>query len=138
MLGSSSRYRRIADDESGVTALEFSLLSPFFLIILVGLFQTSIAVFKGNTAKRAVARTARLALVTPNLTEASLQQTVDEILARMDPSIEVDIDLTFDNSPTKPTARISGKYTYEISIPFVPAIETRFDSHIIVPRTPEG
>lgn len=129
------QFRRFKPDVSGATAVEFALISPLFFIILFGVFQLSVATFKGNTAKRAVERGARIALVTPDLTEDTIQQAVDDILARTGTSIEVDIDLVFETETSISTAHISGTYVHVFTVPFLPELALNFTSSITVPRT---
>ena len=58
--GMSRAVRRLARDERGATAVEFSLVAVPFFALIFAIFNTAFAIFAANTLETAVADTARL------------------------------------------------------------------------------
>jgi Flp pilus assembly protein TadG len=89
-----SRFRRLLSDTTGVSALEFAIISPVLMTLLLGIFQVgivmndhlvltnaaaqgalAIALSRGS-ATPFTATTAAIASASPNFTQANVAKTV--------------------------------------------------------------
>ena len=83
--------RRRSADHRGQALVEFALVIPIFLVLLVGLFDLGRAVFAYNTLTNAAREGARIAIVNqykPSIIARAKQQTA--IVELNDPSVEID------------------------------------------------
>ncbi|MFB0611483.1 TadE/TadG family type IV pilus assembly protein [Aurantiacibacter poecillastricola] len=58
-----SLFHRIRRDESGATIIEFALLAPMFLLMLMGVLQVGVAMQNYNALRNLSADVARMAMV---------------------------------------------------------------------------
>lgn len=122
-------------DDRGVTAIEYALLAPVFLVIVFAVLQISIAFHKGNTAQWAVKKAARQLLVNDDLDEDGLQEIVNEHLTSLGEDLTIDIAYTVDESGTVPIGRITATYTHQIVVPAVSTFTARFPIDVSVPHS---
>ena len=134
-LFASVRRRRVRLDQKGVTALEFALLAPVFLMLVFAALELSVALNNGNTAKWAVKRAARDVLVDNTLTQSEIQSLVDANLARVGSPAAVTVTYTIDTSGSVPVGTITGTYTYDVNVPFLTDFTARFPITVAVPHT---
>ena len=130
-----ARHRRVRPDQKGVTALEFALLAPVFLMLVFAALELSVALHNGNTAKWAVKRAARDVLVDNTLTQAQIQSLVDANLSRVGSKAAVSVSYTVDNSGSVPVGTITGTYTYDVNVPFLTDFTAQFPITVAVPHT---
>jgi hypothetical protein len=60
-------WRRLASAQDGAALVEFSLVGPMFLLLLLGLMQFGLAAWRQNELQFAVQQAARCANVRPDL-----------------------------------------------------------------------
>lgn len=130
----SDSRRRLRADESGATALEFALLAPVFMVLVFAVLQLSIAMHQGNSAKWAVERASRHVLVDNSLTEAQIQELIDDYLKAVGSNAGIEISYAVDASGSIPYGTISGTYSYEINVPLLPEFTARFPATVVVPH----
>ena len=122
----------------GVTALEFAMLAPVFLVMVFGALQVALAFHNGNTVRHAVKKAARELMFDKSITEEQLQALVDAQLAELSPSgLAVDVDLTLDTSGSVPIANVTGSYVMPVSIPMVARFDARFNIDLVVLQSPD-
>jgi Flp pilus assembly protein TadG len=115
--------RRHLRSEHGQTAVEFALVAPILIALLLGIVQAGIAFHNYLTvtdAARAVARKAILARLAP-VTQTQLNTLADNAAPDLDPS-QLNVTLTPDPSdPTFSTAgsTITVTVTYPYSVSFL-------------------
>ena len=123
--------------ERGQALVEFALVIPIFLLLLVGLFDLGRAVFAFNTLTNAAREGARLAIVNqyePSIIARAKEQTA--IVELNDPSVDIDFyQVNNDGTPdtTTPCATIavgclavvSFEATYNPITPFISNIVFR-------------
>lgn len=83
--------RRQRERRTGQALVEFSLVIPLFLLLLVGLFDLGRAVFAYNTLTNAAREGARIAIVNqykPSIIQRAKDQTA--IVELNDPSVSID------------------------------------------------
>jgi Flp pilus assembly protein TadG len=109
-----------AGDESGATAVEFALVIPVFLTVLIGTFQVAWVMHCAATVRYSLESSARSLLLDPTITQDQLQTAVLAKLSGMVDTRRVTIALTTDTSTTgAPVLRASSTYQPSLSIPFV-------------------
>lgn len=108
----------------GQTMIEFALLFPIFLLLILGFFDLGRAVFYYSSLTNAVRETTRYAIVHSDRSEVTLRGMVlDKYAFAIDPD-EILIDINYLNltEPTGPDTNISIKATYTFD-PVTPFIE---------------
>lgn len=63
MIGRSSPVRRVVRDSSGSTLVEFALIGPTVMLLMIGALQVAIAMQSYNAIRNVAAETARFAVV---------------------------------------------------------------------------
>ncbi len=83
-MASRNRSLRIADpcDQRGVTAVEFALIAPVFLVIVIGLIEISIAMFAWVTMEAAVREVSRFGITGNTNTGETREQTITRLITQ--------------------------------------------------------
>jgi len=109
---------RLRRDERGATAVEFGLLALPFIGLMLGILETALLYFAGQTLETAVANSARLIRTgqaqQQGMTLASFKQTIcDQVGAMFDCSTGLKLDVktftTFDSINLPPPIDATGK-----------------------------
>lgn len=122
----------------GVSALEFAMLAPIFLVMVFGALQVALAFHNGNTVRHAVKKASRELMFDKSLTEEQLQALVDERLAQLSPSgLAVDVNLAVDTTGSVPIANVTGSYVTPVTIPMVTSFNARFNIDLVILQSPD-
>ena len=95
MLRKSAYLHRLTKDEHGVTAIEFALISPVFLFMLMGTFDIGYAIYMRSTLNGAVqlaARDSSLQDATDDTARAAIDNKVRGIIQQINRNATVTID----------------------------------------------
>ena len=117
------KLHRSPDSSRGQTLVEFALIVPLFLLIVIGLFDVGRAVYAYNTAANAARAAARVAIVNQDpvaIRDAARKQAVG-------------LGLTDANITLVPCSEIFCDYSVTVRVPYTPAtplIGNLFDSNI--------
>lgn len=127
--------RRFGRDRSGAGALEFALIAPVLIVLVFGIIQVSIALYKGSTVQWVAERAARAAMIDRSIDAAALTQIIETDLAGMGEDLTVEVVFLIDESGAVPVGRIQVDYIYTIMVPLIAPIEARFsvDSRVPMP-----
>jgi Flp pilus assembly protein TadG len=121
-------------DESGATAIEFSLLASIFFIFVFGIFQLGYALHCGASVRWALETSARTLLLTPSTTQAELKTAMLTHLTDVPNSNSVTVTLVTDNSnPAAKVLTATSAYAYPLSIPLLPTYNLQFNARVAVP-----
>jgi hypothetical protein len=120
------------DDESGATAVEFAIVGPIFLIMLIGIVQLSIAYFHGSSVQWAVDRAMRVAMVDADITSAEVEALISESLGDIN-SPEIDLTFSVDTSSDIHLAHVVANYEIPVQILFMPEFAVEFSVEAFVP-----
>lgn len=121
----SRRLRQVRRNDEGVTAIEFSLIVPVFLLIIYGIMELGRLLFVYNSLGHAVYEGGRYAIVRGS--ESAVPATTSEIEAQvqayatsLDPSL-LNVSVTFDpdNSPGS-TVVIAATYDFTFMTNLLP------------------
>lgn len=129
-----SASRRLIRDESGASAVEFSLLGSVFFILLFGVFQLGLALHYGASVRWALETSARSLLITPTTSEADLRTQMLSLLSSVPGSNSVTVTLVTDTSnPNAKIYRASSRYAYPLAVPLLPTYSLTFNASVAVP-----
>ena len=129
------KRRRVSRNEDGVTAIEYAILAPVFVSMVIGTLNLSLALHKANTAKWAVKKAARTLLVTNDMDEDAIQKLINERIHAIHPNMDLEISYKLDSSGSLPIGRISATYVHKVTVPLVSTFRARFPIEVNVPRT---
>jgi Flp pilus assembly protein TadG len=132
----SASARALKEDRRGTTAVEFALVAPPLLTMIVGVLALGIAYFQGATLQRAMERTLRTAMVHPEMEADDIEALLAQELERIG-SPDVNFTYEIDESGEVPLAVARAEYTVPLQIPFIPETSLRFEAENVMPA-PEG
>jgi Flp pilus assembly protein TadG len=129
----SAKRFRFTRDERGISAVEFALVGPAFLMMLIGVFVLGWSMHCISSLRLAVEAAGRSLEVNQTLTQAQLTTIVQDKLAVIgDPNVTV--ALANDTSVTGITMKkITGTYVFDIVIPLLPTQHMTFTTSVSVP-----
>ena len=80
------------DHESGQTLVEFALILPLFILVLVGILDFSRAIYANNTIQNAAREAVRVAIVDQNVAVIEAEAVRQAVALGLDAG---DVDVTF-------------------------------------------
>ena len=124
---------RFGSAEGGSTAVEFALILPIFIMLLIGIFELSRMMFVSSSVQYSVDRAARLAVIDPTI---SLSDIEADILNRLAVSNSPTVDLTITRTTIGITdiAQVSAHYDHLVSPVFFPAFTVGWDFVTVIPQ----
>lgn len=126
--------RRLQRREDGATAIEFALIAPILMSMVLMALQIGIALHKGNTVQWAINKAARAALLDTTLDEEGIQSYIDARIKTIDASATVEISYEVTTVGAAALGTISGTYYHNVDVPFLPSFKAKFDVDVSVPR----
>jgi len=121
-------------DSSGALAVEFALLAPPFLMLLLGGFQMAWNMHCAATVKWSLETSARDLMLNPSEDAGALKARMIALLAGRASASNLAVTITPDNSdPSGKLLVAASSYTTSVVIPFVPAIPLTFTASTSVP-----
>lgn len=130
----ANRTRRALRREDGATAVEFALIAPILLSMVLMALQIGLALHKGNTVQWAINKAARAALLDTTLDEEGIQNYIDARIKTIDSTASVDIKYEVTTVGAAALGTISGTYYHNVDVPFFPSFKAKFDVDVSVPR----
>ena len=128
--------RRFRRHQGGASALEFAMVAPALVFIIVGVLQVSLALYKGSTVQWVAERSLRTAMLDASVDAERLRQDIEAELAALGQDLVIDLDFVVDDSGTVPVGRVQVGYTHAVYLPLMEPIQARFsvDSSVPMPR----
>ena len=128
-----ARSRALARDERGVSAVEFAIVGPSFIVMLIGMISIGYAMHCVSSVRLAVEGAARALEVNQTMTQAQLTTYVQNKLTGVgDPNVT--ITLAHDTSVSGATMKkITGTYVFDIVVPMLPSQHISFTTSVSVP-----
>ena len=120
--------------EDGATAVEFALLAPVLITLIMLILQIGLALHKGNSVQWAINKAARAALLDDSMDKVQIQAFIDERIRTIDPYASITIDYAVTEVGSAEVGTISGTYYHTIEVPFLPVFTAKFDIDVSVPR----
>ena len=132
---SGKSVSKAARDTSGGTALEFALLGPVFLVLLIGFFQVAWAMYCASSVRYALHNSARNLVLNPTMSQSDFQTLVQSAVSPLTSSnVTVTLSRTYPSSGLQ-LAQATATYSYQIVIPFIPTYNGVFSTTFIQPST---
>lgn len=119
--------RRIATDASGALAVEFAMIAPLLIIVLIGTFQVGWALFCASSVRYALDEAARALSIDPEITEDELERVMRK---RLDTVSDAQIRLSVNADTASPGLHITNlqaTYVHFMTAPLLPVFELRFE-----------
>jgi Flp pilus assembly protein TadG len=123
-------------DIGGATALEFAMVAPVLIVLLIGVFNLGYALYCGAAVRHAVQQSSRALLFDPNITASAFKATVTSKLDGI-PVANLTVAIGSESvTQTQQLKRITWTYDYMVCAPFMPSEELAMGSSLTVPLPP--
>lgn len=128
--------RRFRAHEGGATILEFAIVAPVLIAMLVGVFNLGFAMYSGAAVRNAVQRSSRVLIMTPATTAATIKTAAQALLVDV-PVNNLTVTVTTETvTATMQVKRVSWTYDYALWVPFTSDSTLSFGSSMVVPMAP--
>ena len=116
----------------GASALEFAIILPVFVTMVLGTIQMGIVFFKAGSVQFALEEAAREVMVDPDMSASQIQVAIKNKLESL---TQQDITVTYsvDSSGAIDVAQLNAQFNIEVVIPFVPGFSINFDAVTHIP-----
>lgn len=129
-------FRRLAGDRRGTTALEFAIIAPVFLALVIGVVNFGYASYCGAAVRSAVQRASRQLIITPTTSAATLKTSALALLVDV-PVENLTVTVSTETvSTSESIKRVSWTYDYLLWLPLLSDQTLDFNSSIVVPMAP--
>jgi Flp pilus assembly protein TadG len=128
------KARGLVSDRSGAAAVEFALVFPVFLALMIGLLQLGWALHCAASVRWALETSARTLLINPSATASDLQTAMTSKLASVADSSNLSVALSTQTAAGG--ARVlhaASTYSYRLQIPLLPSWTLTFHAATDVP-----
>lgn len=124
-----SRFRRCRD---GASAVEFALILPVFVTMVLGTIQMGIVFYQANTVQFALEETARRLMVEPSMSSGQIETSIKTQVQQLT-SQTVTVTYSVDSSGPISIAQVNAAFSIQVVIPFVPTFTIPFTAESRVP-----
>lgn len=125
--------RALGGDRRGATAVEFALVAPPLLTMIVGVLALGIAYYQGASVQWSMERTLRTAMVDPEMDESDIREMLAEQLAGVATLEDINFTYEIDDSGEMPLAIARAQYDVPLHIPFISEISIPFEAENVMP-----
>ena len=127
-----SLARRFGTAGGGTSAVEFALILPPFVMLLVGIFELSHMMFVSSSVQYSIERAARFAAIDPGVSDDDIANEIASLL-QVSNAPYVDITISRTTIGMTNVARVSAHYDHIVSAPFIPEFTVGWDFETNVP-----
>jgi len=132
------RLKHLAGDRSGATALEFAIVAPVFIALLLGVFNFGYALYCGAAVRHAIQQSSRTLMFNPSTTAAVLKSTaVGKLVAVPVNNLAITI-VTETITANEQIKRVNWTYDYMVYVPGMPSQSLQMGSSLVVPLPPSN
>jgi Flp pilus assembly protein TadG len=110
--------RRFRGDTKGIGAVEFALILPLLILLIVGIAQMGILYFAHSGLRNLVAEGARFAAISPRPTDTAIKARLNQGGFGLVPAQLGQPTVTYGNTGGTPWADIKMSYTVQLSFIF--------------------
>ena len=125
-------FRRFVAACDGASALEFAIILPVFVTMMLGTIQMGIVFYTAGSVQFALEEAAREVMVDPNMTAGQIQASIESQLESLTQQ-DVTVTYSVDNSGAVPVAQLNAAFDIAVVIPFVPSFSLNFDAETHIP-----
>jgi Flp pilus assembly protein TadG len=123
-------------DDRGSAAIEFSLVLPVFLVMIIGVFAVGWAAHSTHNLRHALAEGARALQLKPTITQSELQTLVRSKVFEGHGPEDVSVTLTIDPlSAGVQLAHTTASYPVTFTVPLVGSYSFSYSVSMTVPVT---
>jgi Flp pilus assembly protein TadG len=128
--------RNLVRDQRGSAAVEFSMVAPLFLVMVIGTFAVGWAAHSTHNLRFALAEGARALQLKPTLTQAQLQTLVRSKFLEGHGPQDVTVTLTVDPlSAGVKLAHTTASFPVSFTVPLVGSYSFSYSVSMTVPVT---
>ena len=128
--------KRFLRDGRGTSALEFAIMAPVFVALVVAVFNAGYAAYSAAAVRSAIQRSSRALILTPSTTAATLKSNATSLLVKV-PIDNLTVTVTTETvTAQEQIKRVSWSYDYLLSLPLISKQTLAFSSSIVVPMAP--
>jgi Flp pilus assembly protein TadG len=134
-LFARAEHRRWRLDNCGTAAVEFAVIAPPFVALLIGIVVFGWVMNCTSSLRLALEASGRALEINPSLSSSDLTAIAKaELTSLGDPNVTV--TLAADTSVAGVTMnRVTGNYNVDLHLPFMPVQHISFQSSVDVPTT---
>jgi Flp pilus assembly protein TadG len=128
-----ARCRALGRDARGASAVEFAIVAPMLIVLLIGVVAVGWAIYSMVTVHYALEESGRALMLDPSLTEDELNTMVQANTGDSSVTVTLSIDAQVGD---KKLAHLSADYEVTISIPMLPDYTIAYQTSLAVPLPP--
>jgi Flp pilus assembly protein TadG len=126
--------RRLPGDRSGAAAIEFALVFPVLVTLLIGLLQLGWALHCASSVRWALETSARTLLLNPGATAGDLKTAMVAKLSNVADSSNLSVTLTTQTAAGgAKVLHAASTYAYVLQVPLLPGWTLTFNAATDVP-----
>jgi len=128
--------KRFFRDRHGTSVLEFAIMAPVFIAMVVAVFNAGYAAYSAAAVRSAIQRASRALILTPSTSAATIKTNATALLVDV-PIDNLSVTVTTETvSASEQIRRVSWSYSYLLSLPLISEQTMAFSSSIVVPMAP--
>lgn len=128
-------WRRLLRAESGTALVEFAMVLPIYVVLLLGLVEFGRAFWIRNTLQFAAEEAGRYAMASLVTAPSQLTTKLQSQLSGIDAGL-VDVQVTTDTTGGTNYVTITADYVFEFLVPFLPVGPVTLTGRSRVPLIP--
>jgi hypothetical protein len=126
-------FRKFAQDLRGVSALEFAMIAPALIFIIVGILQLGIVLNRSANVQWASERAAREIMLDRELNQTDLQALIEQKLATISGEYVIEVAYTIDATGPIHIGRMVVTYQYPVVLPLIEPFTAWFKVDTTIP-----
>lgn len=119
-------------DCDGASALEFAMIFPIFIAMVLGTIQMGIVYYTAGSVQFALDQAARSVMVNPAMSSGQVQTAIANQLETLTAQ-DVTVTYSVDNSGAVPVGEVNAAFSIDVVIPFVPSFSISFNAETHIP-----
>lgn len=125
-------FKRFFKAVDGASAVEFAMILPVFVTMVMGTIQMGIVYYQAGTVQFALEEAARQVMVNPDMSSGQIQSSIENKLEDLT-SQTVTVTYSLDNSGPISVAQVNASFSIQVVIPFVPSFSIPFNAQTQIP-----
>jgi Flp pilus assembly protein TadG len=132
-VSDEGRGRQIYQDQNGSSAVEFAIVGPIFIILVIGVIAFGYAIYGVVTVRYALEQTSRVLQLNSSMTKDQLTTILaNKITGLGDPNVTLSLSIDPQVGDEK-LAHLAVTYTFNVNIPLLPTYSIDYQSAVTVP-----
>lgn len=124
--------RRAAVEDGGATAVEFALISPLLMLLVVATLQLGWILHSAASVRWALEATARSVMLQPTLSGDEVKAAMRARLSGL--ADARDLNVTVTRQSASATLVLESRYAAPLALPFIPRELLVFESRVTIPE----